>query len=552
MINQNIKEEPMKKFKKPIAVLLALALTASITACGPSGNDNPSGGNNGGNSTENTGEQSFQEAETKPIDEEAPTGTIKWLMYEDLLTNNADMVALFESRYGGSIEQIVTGSGDQYFQTLGTYISTGDSPDIVRYEWRSFPHAMSYNMYTPLDSYIDLDSDLWKGVKDIAEQFVYNSKHYYVPYQLKTNFALNYNNRVLEENGITDPMKMVKDGTWDWNAFENLCKQWKDIDPVNHISYNGVGGMSFVLTTGIKTIDVQGDQIINNLKNENISRCMQWIEGMRKNGLLGATADQMNAGASNGYIDPGQAFTDGNLMFLGMDPSWAYNSAKEALDKAGLENEMKFVPYPKDPLADKYYHGIDTYGYLIPSGAHNVKGALDWIELNRVEETDEENIANAKKDALDDSIQYYPKCANSDCGDTSENADDKGRHIFTKEENESGMSTCPSCGEARREKYKVVWTEEQYDLFTELKSTDGRFEMLFDNCYGFGNEVSTLFQDGNEGILDSPVFGDTSFTSLVESKYDVVEGYLNLYRDILKKNAAGEVVTSAIEEKPAE
>ena len=540
----------MKKFKKPIAVLLALALTASITACGEtSEGSNPAGGNGGNGAADTTtAEQSFAEAETQPVDEEAPTGTITWLMYEDLLTNNADMVAKFESRYGGSIEQIVTGSGDQYFQALGTYISTGDSPDIVRYEWRSFPHAMSYNMYTPLDSYIDLDSDLWKGVKEVAEQYVYNGKHYYVPYQLKTNFALNYNNRVLEENGITDPMKMVQDGTWDWNAFENLCKQWKDIDPVNHISYNGVGGMIFVLTTGVKVIDVQGDQIINNLKNENISRCMQWIEGMRKNGLLGATVDQQQAGATNGYIDPSQAFVDGNLMFLGMDPSWTYNSAKEALDKAGLENEMKFVPYPRDPLSDTYYHGIDTYGYLIPSGAHNVKGALDWIELNRVEETNEENVAKAKADALDDSIQYYPKCANSDCGDTSGNADDKGRHIFTKEENESGMDTCPSCGEARREKYKVVWSEEQYDLYMELRSTDGRFEMLFDNCYGFSNEVSTLFNGGEEPILDGPVFGDMSFTSLVESKYDVVEGYLEVYRDILKKNAAGETVTSAVEE----
>ena len=42
-----------------------------------------------------------------------------------------------------------------------------------------------------------------------------------------------------------------------------------------------------------------------------------------------------------------------------------------------------------------------------------------------------------------------------------------------------------------------------------------------------------------------------SFTSLIESKYDVVEGYLNTYRDILKRNAAGEVVTSAAEEAPA-
>lgn len=536
----------MKRFKKTLSLLLAISVLTSITACNNT-NDNEKAGNTTVSNGTTATEQSFTEALTQPVDEEAPTGTITWLLYEDLLTNEADKVALFESRYGADIKQIITGSGDQYFESLGTYIATGDSPDIVRYEWRSFPHGMSYNMYTPLDSYIDLDSDLWEGVKDIAEQFVYNGKHYYVPYQLDTNYALNYNNRVLEENGIPDPMKMVKEGTWDWNAFENICKQWKDIDPVNHICYNGVGGMSFVLTTGVKTIDITNDQIINNLKNENISRCMSWIENMRKNGLVGATAEQQQNGAVNGYISPEEAFVDGNLLFLGMKPSWAYGTSKEALDKAGLENEMKFIPYPKDPLSDKYYHGINTFGYLIPSGAPNVKGALDWIEFNRTEETDDENIAKARAEAVDDSVQYYPKCANADCGDTSENADTKGRHIFTDEENEAGVTVCPSCGEARREKYKVVWSEEQYDLYMELKSTEGQFEMLFDNCYGFSNEVSNLFQS-NEGILDGPVFGDFSYTSLVESKNDIVEGYLNGYRDILAKNSEGEAVTSAVEQ----
>lgn len=219
----------MKNFKKPLALMLAAAMTLGVTAC--SGGDSGSGSGNNNTTTTTAAttskapEQSFAEVTAAPVDETAETGTITWLMYEDLLTNNAAMVALFESRYGGSIEQRVTGSGDEYFETLGTLIATGDSPDIVRYEWRSFPHAMSYNMYTPLDSYIDLDSDLWKGVKEIAEQFVYNGKHYYVPYQYKTNFALNYNNRVLEENGMQDPMKLVKENNWTWKTFEDIDRK---------------------------------------------------------------------------------------------------------------------------------------------------------------------------------------------------------------------------------------------------------------------------------------------------------------------------------------
>ncbi|MBD5103427.1 MAG: carbohydrate ABC transporter substrate-binding protein [Ruminococcaceae bacterium] len=537
----------MCKYKKPISLILTAALLVCVTSCSQSGEGNNGADTSDTVSSSSAPQSSFAEPNVADIDENAETGTITWLVYEDLLSSMSGMVNLFETRYGGSIEQQMTSSGSAYFDKLGSLIAIGDSPDIVRYEWRAFPHGMSYNMYTPLDSYIDLDSELWKGVKPVAEQYVYNGKHYYVPNSLDTNFALNYNNRVLEENGMEDPMEMLNNGTWTWSAFEAMLKQWVDMDS-DHIGYNGVGGMIFVMTTGTKTIDITDGNIVNNLKNENVNRCMLWLENMRKQGLLGASAEQQARGMINGYVDPGAAFVDGNLLFLGMNPSWAYGAAKESLDKAGLENEMKFVPFPRDELADTYYQGGNTIGFMIPAGAHNVKGALDWITLNRIEETDEDNIAGAKALAISDAKGYYPKCANADCNDTSDSRDDKNRHIFTDEENAEGMSTCPSCGEARREKYKVVWSEEQYDLFMEMKSTDGRFTLLFDNVYGFNDDVSNLLI-GTGSLLDAPVFEDESYTNLVDTLYNSVESYIDFYRNLMK--SGGGAVTALPDDNPA-
>ena len=537
----------MCKYKKPISLILTAALLVCVTSCSQSGEGNNGADTSDTVSSSSSPQSSFAEPNVADIDENAETGTITWLVYEDLLSSMSGMVNLFETRYGGSIEQQMTSSGSAYFDKLGSLIAIGDSPDIVRYEWRAFPHGMSYNMYTPLDSYIDLDSELWKGVKPVAEQYVYNGKHYYVPNSLDTNFALNYNNRVLEENGMEDPMEMLNNGTWTWSAFEAMLKQWVDMDS-DHIGYNGVGGMIFVMTTGTKTIDITDGNIVNNLKNENVNRCMLWLENMRKQGLLGASAEQQARGMINGYVDPGAAFVDGNLLFLGMNPSWAYGAAKESLDKAGLENEMKFVPFPRDELADTYYQGGNTIGFMIPAGAHNVKGALDWITLNRIEETDEDNIAGAKALAISDAKGYYPKCANADCNDTSDSRDDKNRHIFTDEENAEGMSTCPSCGEARREKYKVVWSEEQYDLFMEMKSTDGRFTLLFDNVYGFNDDVSNLLI-GTGSLLDAPVFEDESYTNLVDTLYNSVESYIDFYRNLMK--SGGGAVTALPDDNPA-
>lgn len=176
-------------------------------------------------------------------------------------------------------------------------------------------------MYTPVDSYIDLESDLWSDMKEVADQFVYNGKHYYVPYKMNSYFALNYNRLSLQEYGLADPMDMYLNGEWNWTAFRDLITQWCNAD-TNHIGYTGVSAMSFVSTTGTKMIDVTDGQIVNNLKSENVQRAMEFVEELCRQGLTG-----------DGYVDPAEAFLDGNLLFLGMEPTWAYASSCEQLFK---------------------------------------------------------------------------------------------------------------------------------------------------------------------------------------------------------------------------
>ncbi|MCH5200424.1 MAG: extracellular solute-binding protein [Oscillospiraceae bacterium] len=524
----------MNIFRKITVTALSAAILTSVCACSQSA---------GFDSTDDNGSRSgFGEPSAVDIDPNAETGNIKWLVYEDLVTEMADMVTLFEVRYGGTVTQEICASGSAYFEKLSTLIAGGDSPDIVRYEWRSFPHGMSYNMYTPIDSYIDFDSELWVGVKEVAEQFAYNGKHYYAPNSLATNYALNYNNLVLEANGIGDPMDLLEQNRWTWSAFEEMLKQWCSMDP-SHIGYNGVGGMSFVLTTGTKTIDIQNGQIINNLQNEKVQDCMSWLEKMRKEGLLGANADQVALGATNGYMPPETAFEKGDLLFLGMDPTWAYGAAKESLDKKGIPNDIKFVPFPRYEGSDTYYHGGSTAGFMIPSGAKNIKGALDWIVLNRTVETDPDEAASAKEKALEDTVDYLPYCTNMKCGDT-ENGDFRNRHIYTDEEIEAGLLVCPVCGADREERYKVVWTEEQYDLWQELKSDEGRFTLLFDNVYGFSDDISNMFI-GPNSFLDGPVFDDESYTTLVNGKLQAVEAYLQPYRDRMTSGGGNSTDTAA-------
>lgn len=499
----------MKK-SKLVAALLTAAMLLGVTSCGGGrGDATTTTPADGGSTTtsQNAGDVILDEKPAEDIDKNQPTGTIKVLIYYDLVTQDADLVDLFETRYNGTIEQEICTSGAAYFEKLGTLVASDLSPDIVRYEWMSFPHGISRNMYTPVDKYIDLDSDLWKGMKEIAEQFAYNGKHYYVPYKLTTNFALNYNKLVLEEYGLEDPMELYQNGEWTWSAFKDLCTKWCDAKDT-HIGYTGVSAMSFVSTTGTKLIDVKDGEIINNLKNENVQRAMEFVEGLAKQNLTG-----------EGYVDPGEAFTDGNLLFLGMEPTWTYSAASESLYKNNIEYEMAFVPFPRDDNSSEYFIAYDSFGYMVPSGAKNVKGAVDWIELNRIEQTDEENIAEAKNNATDSAPKYYPKC--SSC-----------KYSYVENETEE-LTVCPECDTARKQKFNAWYTEEQYDLLEDLRTPEnGKFSFLFDNCRGFSNDLALIFEgQGEASLMDGPVFYGASYTQLREENYNAIESILAEYRD---------------------
>ena len=93
-------------------------------------------------------------------------GNVKALCYYDINTSEPETTEIFAQRFGGTMEVEIASSGE-WFDKLGTYISTGNSPDLVRYDWEAFPCYASKNTYTALDEWLDMDADLWIDIKDV-------------------------------------------------------------------------------------------------------------------------------------------------------------------------------------------------------------------------------------------------------------------------------------------------------------------------------------------------------------------------------------------------
>lgn len=520
----------MNTKNKVISIFMCLCL-ALLSACSPE-NDSENNIQTSLTTTENLDNEvdySGMAENLEQIDETNTIGTgpkydpsktaghVHALCYYDIVGGESDPAEILAQRFGGTIDTEVVSAGE-YADKLGALIATGNSPDIVRYEWTVYPDGISKNMFTPLDDWLNMDSELWAKEKSVIEAFNYAGKHYYYPTNINPNYVIIYNKACIEEAGLEDPMELYKSNNWNWNTFKELTRKWANIDD-KHIGFmaNTLTGMMFANSTGVKTIDVTGTEIINNLKNPDVERAMFFISDMRKNGLI-----------SDDFVAPGEAFVDGNLLFYAIGLTWGYESAQSTAYNNGTFDTNKFValPLPKDPQSDKYYMAADTYGFLVPSGAPNVQGGVSWILSNRIYETDPETIAENYAKMTDDSPHYYDKCP--------------GCKYDFPGNGDNDLTVCPECNTARKPKFKAVYDKEQMEIISDMKDPTGKFSLIFDNTPGFGSIMDSLISHEEESIFDGPLYNDVSYTTIIDARYQTVEAVLQPYRDEIAKAAAAQ------------
>ena len=522
----------MKIGKKGIAVFMSLCL-ALLPAC--SQDDGSSDPINNAQTTAGTTENLDNEVDysgmaenLEKIDESNTIGTgpkydssqtaghVHALCYYDLTENQPELVEILAQRFGGTIDTEIAPTGSAYFDKLGQLVATGNSPDIVRYDWLAYPDGISKNMYTPLDDWLDMDSELWSNEKEVIEAFNYAGKHYYYPSDVNPNFVILYNQAIIDEAGLDSPLELYKNNNWTWDTFKELTRKWCD-QSEDHIGFTGGSwtGMMFINSTGVKTIDMTGTEIINNFRNPNAERAMSYFSDMKKNNLIG-----------DGFVSPGEAFADGNLLFLAMGLTWGYESAQEMFFNNGTLSTDKVValPLPRDPQSDKYYMAADTFGFLVPAGAPNIQGGVSWILSGRIYETDPETKAADYAKKTDTNPVYYDKCPGC-------------RYDFPGNNNQD-LTVCPECDTPRKLKYKATYEEEQMRIIYDMKDNT-KFEFVFDNVLGFGATMDSIMTGTEESLFDGPLYYASSYTTLLETQYQSIEAIVQPYRDELSKVLAG-------------
>ena len=402
----------MKKMSKFVALLMIFALVLSCAACSSSDNkkdepaktettdnkdnatpatddkaDNSSSDNKADNSGADTSDADDEDYEEDEEDDEFPdvilgpdgkpvdlggieVKIVAWYANPDPDDSTAYGEATknyrewFQKTYNCTVKEESIGSWNDYPSLLTNFCTTGgDENYVFLVDERSITGYRSglYKDLTQIDC-LDFTEEKWnRGAFDVMK--VGDAMYGMRPIRTEPRGGVFFNKRLLQEAGI-DPESlydMQAAGTWDWNAFEELCQKLTrdlngdDIPDVYAMSSTNYDFMKPALASNDAYIikrDASGN-FYNATGEDCFIQAWDWAKDMRSKYEMPAPEDAT-------YDYPYAAFINADV---------ALQVAEEyrVTDNAPLADDFGFVVFPKAPgQADYNTYSYDNY-FIIPA-----------------------------------------------------------------------------------------------------------------------------------------------------------------------------------------
>ena len=283
-----------------------------------------------------------------------------------------------------------------------------DVPDVFIYAF--MPSLVNKGYCADWSDYIDFSIGLWAGLENSLNAVKYKDGIY----TLATNPSrwdpmVWINTALFDEMGVKSPVEYYKEGNWTWDTMVEIHRQMlsdADGDGVPEVYGLGISGdaiNSFCYATGKEIVTLNPDgTATNNVLSEEISRAVTFYADLNNNETI-----------YNGN-DAKEVFATGKIaMMVG------YLWFRTAFPTMIANDDVTFLPVPRDPQADKYYVGENFGGSTLAAKAKNPIGAAALYTasrydfLNETEDdiyTDEElmdksNMTNKLQDWLDN--EFY-------------------------------------------------------------------------------------------------------------------------------------------------
>ena len=314
------------------------------------------------------------------------TSRIKFMSFYSMDENSA-AAELFKKTYGvpkkgddpsaeGQIFETINVTYMDRYDKLTSAIASDNSPDLFPFEAQDYPYGVVMGRYKPVDSIINLDSPKWENTKELMDMFAMKGKHYCAFSEIQLNNLMYYRTSMIKEIGAEDPRKLFEKGNWTWDTFLALARKWQDSGDNRFVidGYNPENDI--ILSTGVPMVGFDGKQFTNNLYDPAIERAEELIATLQKENLRYPRHEL------NGWAVNPRAFVEGNTLFYADGGAWVWENtiSRYATKYAFDENEVKCVPFPKDPQADKHYVAFSADCLMWCTGSKNKNGVKAWFD----------------------------------------------------------------------------------------------------------------------------------------------------------------------------
>jgi multiple sugar transport system substrate-binding protein len=395
----------MKKIKAITSGLLAAAMALTMTACDETPATSTSDG--GVAPTTSTAVQTTETTTTfarnDAVAEAAGTlvdkldnpdlevtKKIKWMAWWDIDETTA-AAELYKSAYGvpeyeadgktpnvdGEIFDYTSVSYSERYDKLGSAIAADDSPDLFPFEALDFPYGVLKGRYQPIDEIIDLSTSKWEASMDLMNQFVLNGRYYCAFYEISMNNLMYYRTSIINEIGVDDPRELFEKGEWTWDAFLDMARKFQASGEGRYVidGYNPEN--DFVISTGTPMVGNDNGVIVSNLYDPAIERVEENMLKVLQQEDLRYPRHELN-----GWNVNPKYWADGNILFYADGGTWVWEStiSKYAKKNGWSDDEVKVVPFPKDPQADAYYATMKQDSLMWCKGSKNEEGVKAWID----------------------------------------------------------------------------------------------------------------------------------------------------------------------------
>lgn len=379
----------MRKIKTALALLTAVISTAAAVGCGSGKKESTE------SHVETVKVEDTDLIDVLPDDAEK---NLVWMGTYDLNPKKGQdksvEMTLFNNK-GGTIELNRVIDSEKFDKLASAIMSNQNVPDIFKYEWLAFPCQVVKDMYQPVDSIVDFDSDLWVDTKAAADQFVLNGEHYVAPISFSVGTLMMYDQAVIDNNGLDDPYELYLNGEWNWDTWYDMMDTFVSGagDGEQRYGINGWFQTQIVQQTGktMVSYDKENNTFHSNINDPDIERAENLLYDIGKKGFVN----------TNWLGNANAALKDGTNLFYSMG-IWAMTGTN------GPKNgdEWRVVPMPSDPNTDEKYMTSDMLAYMWVKGSKKSEAVKCWYECCRIANTDETYRENGKQKFLNANPQW--------------------------------------------------------------------------------------------------------------------------------------------------